>query len=65
MTELVAKPKNYYRICESILDFDVENEVNELMASGWKPLGNLLVATTHDNEGDRDHVHYIQAMVKG
>lgn len=56
--------KKHYRICKSILSWDVEKEVNELMNDGWKPFGNLLVATESNAQDGSYHIHYIQAMVK-
>jgi hypothetical protein len=53
-----------YKICESIIEFDVEKEVNALIAEGWKPLGNLLVAVRKDLDDERENIHYIQAMIK-
>ena len=52
-----------YRIVESILASDVEKRVNDLMAGGWKPLGNL-IALHYEEEG-RECTKFIQAMVKG
>jgi len=59
-----TRPKNHYRICESILEFEVENQVNELMEQGWKPLGNLLVITKIDASNEEQYIHFVQAMVK-
>jgi hypothetical protein len=56
------RPNEHYRICESILTFDVEECVNKLMDKGWKPLGNL-IALHYEEEG-REYTKFIQAMVK-
>jgi hypothetical protein len=55
--------KSCYRIIESMLNIEVEKEVNELLEQGWKPLGRLLVVVKKANEGG-EHIHYVQAMVK-
>jgi hypothetical protein len=55
--------QSYYKICTSLLAADVEKEVNDLMAAGWTPLGNLLIAQQHDEEGE-PHTIFVQAMVK-
>jgi hypothetical protein len=56
--------RGHYTICESILEIDVEKNVNELMSRGWKPLGNLLVVVKKDVENDQEYIHFIQAMIK-
>jgi len=55
--------KSCYRIIESMLNIEVEKEVNELLEQGWKPLGSLLVVVKKANEGG-EHIHYVQAMTK-
>ncbi len=55
--------KSGYRIIESMLNIEVEKELNELMEQGWKPLGSLLVVVKKASEGD-EHIHYVQAMIK-
>ena len=55
--------KSYYRIVESMLNIEVEKEVNELIEQGWKPLGSLLIVVKKAAEGD-EHIHYVQAMTK-
>jgi Domain of unknown function (DUF1737) len=52
-----------YKIIESMLNIEVEKEVNELIEQGWKPLGSLLIVVKKAMEGD-EHIHYVQAMVK-
>ena len=55
--------KSCYRIIESVLNIEVEKEVNELIEQGWKTLGNLLIVVKKAREGD-EQTHYVQAMVK-
>jgi hypothetical protein len=55
--------KSYYRIVESVLNIEVEKEINELIEQGWKPLGSLLVVVKKAAEGD-ENIHYVQAMIK-
>jgi hypothetical protein len=55
--------KSCYRIIESMLNIEVEKEVNELIEQGWKPLGTLLIVVKKAIEGD-EQIHYVQAMVK-
>jgi len=55
--------KSYYRIVESILNIEVEKEINELIEQGWKPLGSLLIAVKKTVEGG-ENIHYVQAMIK-
>ena len=52
-----------YKIIESMLNIEVEKEVNELIEQGWKPLGSLLIVVKKAREGD-EQTHYVQAMVK-
>ena len=56
--------QEHYVICDSILSFDVEQQVNKLMNEGWKPLGNLIVAMQRDPVDEQEHLHFIQAMIK-
>lgn len=53
----------YYRICRSVLDLDVEKRVNELMQDGWLPLGDL-IALPHEDDQTGRQVDFIQVMVK-
>jgi hypothetical protein len=55
--------KSCYRIIESMLNIEVEKEVNDLIEQGWKTLGNLLIVVKKAREGD-EQIHYVQAMVK-
>ncbi len=55
---------DHYRICESILEFDVANKVSELMADGWLPYGNLIVTQKPEDTDGNQYEHYAQAMIK-
>ncbi len=55
--------KSYYRIVESVLNSEVEKEINELIEQGWKPLGSLLIVVKKAVEGS-EQIHYVQAMIK-
>jgi hypothetical protein len=54
---------SYYKICTSLLAPDVEKEVNDLMAAGWTPFGNLLLGQQRDEDGE-PRTMFVQAMVK-
>jgi len=58
------KGRDRYRICESILEGNVEDEVNTLLNEGWVLHGDLHVIKAHDAESNQEHIHYIQAMVR-
>jgi hypothetical protein len=53
---------NEYKIVESVSRIDLQKEINQLLAMGWKISGSL--NTMFDSSTGYKRVLYIQAMIK-
>ena len=57
-----------YRVLESQSSYGLDVQVNEAIAKGWQPFGNLSTPAAKHAIGNsgclRDSFNYVQAMVK-